>query len=62
MSENHPTRRDVLMSLAALPLLASTLKAQAGAPSVCFMSAVEIAGQIRAKKLTRGAGGTLDAD
>ena len=52
MSENHPTRRDVLMSLAALPLLASTLKAQAGAPSVCFMSAVEIAGLIRAKKLS----------
>ena len=43
MSENHPTRRDVLMSRAALPLLASTLKAEAGA-SVCFMSAVEIAG------------------
>jgi amidase len=52
MSENHPTRRDVLMSLAALPLLASTPRAQAGAPSVCFMSAVEIAGLIRAKKLS----------
>jgi amidase len=52
MSENHPTRRAVLMSLAALPSLAGTLKAQAGAPSVCFMSAVEIAGLIRAKKLS----------
>ena len=52
MSENHPTRRDVLMSLAALPLLASTQKAQAGASSVCFMSAVEMAGLIRAKKLS----------
>ena len=52
MSENHPTRRDVLMSLTALPLLASTLEAQAGASSVCFMSAVEMAGLIRAKKLS----------
>jgi amidase len=52
MSQNHPTRRDVLISLAALPLLASTPRAQAGAPSVCFMSAVEIAGLIRAKKLS----------
>jgi len=52
MSENHPTRRAVLMSLAASPLLASTRKAQAGGPSVCFLSAVEIAGLIRAKKLS----------
>jgi amidase len=52
MSESHPTRRDVLMSLAALPLLASTPKAQAGASSVCFMSAVEMARLIRAKKLS----------
>ena len=52
MSEHHPTRRDVLMSLAALPLLASTPKAPAGASSVCFMSAVEMAGLIRAKKLS----------
>jgi hypothetical protein len=44
MSENHPTRRDVLMSLAALPFLVSTPQAQAGASSVCFMSAAEIAG------------------
>ena len=33
MSENHPTRRDVLMGLAALPFVASTLKAQADASS-----------------------------
>jgi amidase len=52
MSENEPTRRDVLMSLAALPFLAGTLDAQAGASSVCFMSAVEMAGLIRAKKLS----------
>ncbi len=52
MSENHPTRRDVLMGLAALPSLASTLQGQAGTSSVCFMSAVEMAGLIRAKKLS----------
>ena len=52
MSENHPTRRDVLISLAGLPLLASTSQAQAGASSVCFMSAVEMARLIRAKKLS----------
>jgi amidase len=52
MSENHPTRRDVLMSLAAVPFLASGLETQAGAPSVCFMSAVEMARLIRAKKLS----------
>jgi amidase len=52
MSENHPTRRDVLMSLAALPFLASTPEAQAGASSVCFMSAIEMARLIRAKKLS----------
>jgi len=52
MSENHPTRRDVLMSLAALPVLASMLEAQTGASSLCFMSAVEMARLIRAKKLS----------
>jgi amidase len=52
MSDNHPSRRDVLMSLAVLPFLASTLEGQAGASSVCFMSAVEMARLIRAKKLS----------
>ena len=52
MSETHPTRRDVLMSLAALPLLPHTPEAQAAASSVCFTSAVELAGLIRAKKLS----------
>jgi amidase len=51
MSENHPTRRDVLMSLAALPFLASPLETQATS-SVCFMSAVEMARLIRTKKLS----------
>jgi amidase len=52
MNENHPNRRDVLKGLAALPFLGSTLKAQAPASSVCFMSAVEMARLIRAKKLS----------
>ncbi len=52
MSENHHTRRDVLMSLAALPLLASRMEAQPAASSVCFMSAVEMARLIRTKKLS----------
>jgi amidase len=52
MSENHPTRRDVLMGLAALPFLATKLDAQAPASSLCFMSAVELARLIRTKKLS----------
>jgi len=56
MSENHPTRREVLRGLAAFPFLGSTLEAQtaaqSAASSVCFMSAVEMARLIRAKKLS----------
>src|SRR4051812_15423377 len=52
MSENHPTRRDILISLAASPLLASVREAQAGSSSVCFMSAVGMARLIRTKKLS----------
>jgi amidase len=46
------TRRDLLTSLAALPFFASMLEAQTGASSLCFMSAVEMARLIRAKKLS----------
>lgn len=52
MSEKHPSRRDVLIGLSALPFLAGGLEAQAAAPPVCFMSAVEMARLIRAKKLS----------
>ena len=52
MSENHPTRRDVLLGLAAMPLAGSTLGPQAAAPSICFMSAIEMARLIRTKKLS----------
>jgi len=46
MPEDHPTRRDTLRGLAA----AAALNAQSS--SVCFMSAVEMARLIRAKKLS----------
>ena len=47
-----PTRRELLMSLAALPFLTSTFEAQAAAPPLCFMSALEMARLIRSKKLS----------
>ena len=46
------TRREALLGMAAVPLLARTLDAQAAAPSICFMSAIEMAQLIRAKKLS----------
>jgi len=53
MSENRHSRRDVLRGLAALPFLASTREVGAAVPSsVCFMSAVEMARLIRAKKIS----------
>ena len=51
MSENNSTRRDILLGMAAAPLLQDTLRAQAFS-SVCFMSTVEMARLIRAKKLS----------
>src|SRR5437764_2825307 len=48
MNENHSTRREVLLGMAAAPLL----QAQAAASSLCFMSTVEIARLIRTKKLS----------
>jgi amidase len=52
MSENFPTRREVLLGMAALPLLPHTLQAQPTDSSVCFASAVEMARLIRTKKLS----------
>jgi amidase len=52
VNDNHPTRRNILRSLAAVPFFASMLEAQSGASSVCFMSAIEMARLIRAKKLS----------
>ena len=51
MSEN-PTRRGVVLGLAALPLLESALEAQVADSSICFLSAVEMARLIRTKKLS----------
>jgi amidase len=52
MSENDPTRREALLGLAAAPVLAGTLEAQAADSSLCFMSTVEMAQLIRNKKLS----------
>ena len=46
------TRREALLGMAAVPLLARTLDAQGGVSSICFMSAIEMARLIRAKKLS----------
>ena len=50
--EDNLTRRDILLGMAAIPLVGSSLEAQTAASSVCFMSAVEMARLIRAKKLS----------
>src|SRR3954470_16105925 len=54
MAQNHLTRRDVLKGFATLPFVAGPggLEAQAAAASVCFLSTVEMAQLIRAKKLS----------
>jgi amidase len=52
MRENQPTRREVLLGMAAVPFLKGTAEAQASASPICFMSAVEMARLIRAKKLS----------
>ena len=52
VSENLPTRREILRGMAALPLVTGTLEAQAADSSVCFMSAIEMARLIRTKKLS----------
>src|SRR5436853_2015811 len=52
MGENDPSRREALMGLAAAPLFAGALDAQAADSSLCFTSAVEMARLIRTKKLS----------
>src|SRR5579862_4838729 len=53
MSDHHTSRRDVIMVLTGLPLLAKSREVgTAPASSVCFMSAVDMARLIRAKKLS----------
>jgi len=52
MSETRPTRREVLLGLAAIPLLQGNLGAEDQASSICFMSTVEMARLIRTRKLS----------
>src|SRR5262249_36941983 len=52
VTEADPTRRDVLLSLAALPFLPRAADAQSATPSICFTSAVELARLIRTRKLS----------
>src|SRR3984957_16590649 len=55
MNENHPTRREVLLGTAAALLLkGGALQGQTADTSFCFMSTVEMARLIRAKKLSGG--------
>jgi amidase len=51
MSDDNSTRREILLGLAAVPVLHEAVAAQT-ASSVCFMSTVEMARLIRAKKLS----------
>jgi amidase len=52
MSENHPTRREVLLGTAAALLFKGGLEGEATNSSICFMSAIDMARLIRAKKLS----------
>jgi amidase len=52
MKNNQPNRREVLLGMAATPLLLGTLESQTNPSSICFMSAVEMARLIRLKKLS----------
>src|SRR5450631_461196 len=52
MNENHPTRREALLGVAAASLLEGTSEAQTAAPAICYTSTVEMARLIRTKKLS----------
>src|ERR1700730_4375972 len=52
MSNNNPTRRDVLLGTAAAIFLKGALVTEGAESSICFTSAVEMARLIRAKKLS----------
>jgi hypothetical protein len=52
MNENHPTRREILLGMAAAPFVPGSHGPQGETSSICFMSAVEMARLIRAKKLS----------
>src|SRR5262245_44970472 len=52
MSDEHPTRREILMGMAGMPLFQPTLQGQTSDSSICFLSAIEMARLIRVKKLS----------
>src|ERR1700687_1669265 len=52
MSENQPTRREVLLGTAAALLFKGGLEGEATDSSICFMSTIEMARLIRTKKLS----------
>jgi amidase len=52
MNQDTPTRRDALQGLAAASLCAVALEAEAGSSPLCFLSAVDMAGLIRTRKLS----------
>ena len=52
MTNNHPNRREILLGIAAAPLLMGTLESQTSTSFICFMSALEMARLIRLKKLS----------
>ena len=52
MIENHPTRRESLLGMAAVSLIGGTPEAQAADSSLCFTSTVEMARLIRTRKLS----------
>jgi amidase len=52
MSDPHPTRRELLLGMAGMSLLQPTLQGLPADSSICFMSAVEMARLIRARKLS----------
>src|SRR6202049_1026579 len=52
LSENNPTRREVLVGMAAMFPLDGTVAGEVAASSICYMSALEMARLIRAKKLS----------
>src|SRR5258706_6181428 len=49
---SHPNRREVLLGIAAVPLIDHALEAQEPDSSICFLSTVEMARLIRTKKLS----------
>src|SRR6202049_1138459 len=52
LSENNPTRREVLVGMAAMFPLDGTVAGEVAASSICYMSALDMSRLIRAKKLS----------